>query len=710
VSDDELGPPPFGGLQLPLSLSRGLPPPSQSRQLFDRLAGVPDGDAEQIRIQAQIFQWYLPLAEYLARRYANQATRSDIAQAAARAGLIKAVKRFDPARGVEFPQYAAPFIVAEITRELRERRQLRERQLRDRIFAPRGSREPGEFGPTPATAVPEQAAPPAQPAPPGQPAPAPPAQPAPAPPAQPASAPPAQPHPARPRAAPPWAAPPWAAPPAQAVSVPPAGAAPAAAEPGRYLVGELPSRVQAERELSLIVSITGQAPGPGLAAARLTGLHPGPQGTQITLVVGADTRLRALGELQQTLTVPPHGDSQPVRFAFRAARAGLARIRLTAWLGGTFLAELQLEVSVEPSEPRADSRRCAARIGALQADPGEVTLQVHWDGTRYSFQLLSQRYLFGPVLAKSLTEEPGRAVERTVAMLRKMAADVSGYTPALAARWVRETGTGLWQDLVPKTIQDQFWLLHSSITSFTIACADDAVPWELLYPLTPNDDAGFLVEQFPVLRRIYNQGRTHRIPIGEPRYVVPPGAPGNARDEVEAISRILARPAGPAITGLTDLLDLLDTGSTGLLHFACHNTFELGAGGSSITMTDGPFLPLLLNSAAGRRCLAARSPLVFINACRSAGASAELTQMMSWASQFMAAGAGAFLGTLWPVRSSRASLFAEAFYTALMSSEDLGQAMLTARRATRDDADPTWLAYTCYGDPAALAVSGAERR
>ena len=356
----------------------------------------------------------------------------------------------------------------------------------------------------------------------------------------------------------------------------------------------------------------------------------------------------------------------------------------------------------------ADNQRRSAPIDVMRADPGEVTLQVHSDGARYSFQLLSQRYLFGPVVAKSLTEEPGQAVERTVAMLRKMAGDGSGYTPALAARWVRETGTGLWQDLVPKIIQDQFWQLRDSITSFTIACEDDTVPWELLYPLTPTDDAGFLVEQFPVLRRIYNQYRTHRVLVGEPRYVVPPGAPENAQDEVDSISRILGQPAGPAITCLADLLDLLDAGCTGLLHFACHNTFSLEAGGSSIKMADGAFVPQLLNSAVGRRCLAARSPLIFVNACRSAGVSAEYTQMMGWASQFMAAGAGAFVGTLWPVRSSRASSFAEAFYAVLMTGEDLGQATLTARKAAKDDADPTWLAYSCYGDPTALAVSGSQ--
>jgi Protein kinase domain/CHAT domain/Tetratricopeptide repeat len=476
-------------------------------------------------------------------------------------------------------------------------------------------------------------------------------------------------------------------------------------EPARYLVGEMQSRVRAGAEVSLIVSITTKSPEPGLAATPLPGLVPGPKGVQVTLVVRPDTELLALGELQQVVTVPPHGDSQPVRFAFRARAVGLSRIRLTAWLGGTFLAELRLDVSVESERPMADNQRRSTPIGAMQADPGEVTLQVHTDGARYSFQLLSQRYLFGPVVAKSLTEEPGQAVGRTVAMLRKMAGDVSGYTPALAARWVRETGTGLWQDLVPKSIQDQYWQLRDSITSFTIACEDDTVPWELLYPLTPTDDAGFLVEQFPVLRRIYDQCRTHRVLVGEARYVVPPGSPANAQDEVDAVSRILGQPADSAITDLADLLDLLDAGSTGLLHFACHNTFSLEAGGSAIKMVGGALVPQLLNSAVGRRCLAARSPLIFVNACRSAGVSAEYTQMMGWASQFMAAGAGAFLGTLWPVRSSRASMFAEAFYAALVAGADLGRASLAARQATKDDADPTWLAYTVYGDPAALGVS-----
>ena len=378
----------------------------------------------------------------------------------------------------------------------------------------------------------------------------------------------------------------------------------------RYLVGEFPDRASAGAEVSLIVSITSEVKARDLAVALLPSLAVGPEGVAVTIVVRPSSGLVTLEELQQTIIVPPYGDGSPVRFAFRANAVGLSRVNVTSWLGGTFLAELRLEISVESDIRTTESQRRRVAIGALEADPGEVTLQVHSDGAQYSFQLLSQHYLFGPVLAKSLTERPGQAVERTVAMLRKMASEASGYSPALAARWVRETGTGLWQDLVPRLVQDQFWELRDSITSFTIACDDDTVPWELLYPLTPGNDSGFLVEQFPVLRRVYDQRRSHQVWLGDAKYVVPSGSPGNAQEEIAAIRKILAQPASPTIADLASLLELLDTGSTGMLHFACHSTFSLETGGSSIKMADGAFVPQLLNSAVGRRCLAGKNPLI----------------------------------------------------------------------------------------------------
>jgi CHAT domain-containing protein len=152
---------------------------------------------------------------------------------------------------------------------------------------------------------------------------------------------------------------------------------------------------------------------------------------------------------------------------------------------------------------------------------------------------------------------------------------------------------------------------------------------------------------------------------------------------------------------LDELISLLD-GPPGVLHFACHNTFADDAG-STLSLEGGPLRPSDLAVSVQQHGLAQASPLVFFNACRTAGEVPGLMQMMGWAKQFMGAGAGAFLGSLWAVRSSAARAFADAFYRALVTDRaSLGAASLAARKAIAgDDGDPTWLAYTVYGNPSA---------
>lgn len=78
----------------------------------------------------------------------------------------------------------------------------------------------------------------------------------------------------------------------------------------------------------------------------------------------------------------------------------------------------------------------------------------------------------------------------------------------------------------------------------------------------------------------------------------------------------------------------------------------------------------------------------------------------------MGAGAGAFTGSLWAVRSSSARMFAEEFYRVLVRGrQSLGTASLQARQAiAADEGDPTWLAYTVYGNPAASFGSKQDPR
>jgi hypothetical protein len=342
-------------------------------------------------------------------------------------------------------------------------------------------------------------------------------------------------------------------------------------------------------------------------------------------------------------------------------------------------------------------------MGALASEPGEVTLQVGiTDDNRLSFQLIGEA-LYPVELSRRLAGDPSSAVGAIVDELRAMAARTSPFTtPTLIRNRLQNLGAQLWAEAVPEAIRRQFWEQAGNIRSFTVASDMDTIPWELLYPVDGDNDNGFLVEQFPVVRRVFGQGRTRAITLTDAAYVVPPGSPGNAQQEVEAVRALLVGVSDRGVvTRLEEMVALL-LSTPSLLHFACHNQFN-EATGSVINLDGGPFRPGDLAMAVQKRGLAGASPLVFLNACRTAGEIPGLVQMMGWAKQFMGAGAGAFLGSLWAVRSSSARTFADAFYQEFVTHrQPLGMASLKARQAiAADDGDPTWLAYTVYGNPAA---------
>jgi len=465
----------------------------------------------------------------------------------------------------------------------------------------------------------------------------------------------------------------------------------------RYLLAHLPYRTPQHTDVSLIVRVCRQPANWASAAAPL---RVADGGAKVSVLVQVSPGLSPTGPLEQVLDVPAEGDSAPLRFAFQAREIGPQRVRVLAFAGGTFLAELEVEVSVESGGPSISGEPVVASLSDVDARYGEVTLQVRNDGDRTVFQLLSDSYLFEPVQVEATAGDPAAAVERVIGTLRQLAMGRGPYSPGMARRWMREAGIGLWNDVVPELIKHQYWQLRDHITSFTIATSHDVLPWELLHPLRPGSDDGFMVEQFPVLRRVFGQQRYHRMSIRPATYVVSGQAPANARVEIDTLTPLIGDVG--VVDELGALLDLVD-GGCGPLHFVCHNSFT-NESGSSIAMNGGPFVPGLLNGAMVRRSLAARRPLVFLNACRTAGAVPEYSRMTGFAQQFMAAGAGAFVGTLWPVRSDSASVFAHAFYALLRDGEPLGRAAMLARRtAIRDEPDPTWLAYTVYGDPHARA-------
>lgn len=423
------------------------------------------------------------------------------------------------------------------------------------------------------------------------------------------------------------------------------------------------------------------------------------EGQNLLLVVHAPG-LRLLSDQRLMVRVPGAGDSSPVMFELQADSEGPRSVSITAWLGGTYLGELLVEVTA--GRARGQHREHRAEIGT-EASEGAVSLVVRYDPELNAYRFEFRDEDNPSEVVSRLSFEPRRRIERLVADLDALAGGRSGYSADQARDYLVNAGAELWRELVPKGLREQFWDRQHRIRQLTILADKDTVPWELLYPRDPGHNAGFLVEQFPVTRGIFGRKPASTLSLGPPRFVLPRGSSPEAESDIDAMRRLLDPAQAPrdVISDLTPLQDLIRAGDFGLLHFACHNRFEPDDD-ASIKLGSVQFTPRFMTTAVIDKVLARTAPTVFMNACRTAGLAPTYNRLDGWAGKFLEAGAGAFIGSLWAVSDGTAREFAEELYLELKKGASLGHAMMAARgRAATHADDPTWLAYSAYGDPRA---------
>jgi RNA polymerase sigma-B factor len=89
--------------------------PLAEQRLWERVAA---GDE---RAREELVRSDLPFAEAMAKRYRTAREPHEDLEQVASMGLIKAVDRFDPSRGVPFKGFAGPTILGELKRHFRDR-------------------------------------------------------------------------------------------------------------------------------------------------------------------------------------------------------------------------------------------------------------------------------------------------------------------------------------------------------------------------------------------------------------------------------------------------------------------------------------------------------------------------------------------------------------------------------------------------------------
>ena len=151
-------------------------------------------------------------------------------------------------------------------------------------------------------------------------------------------------------------------------------------------------------------------------------------------------------------------------------------------------------------------------------------------------------------------------MEQLVAGLDDLAKGRSGYSAAQARDYLVNSGAGLWHELVPEPLREQFWDRQHRIRQLTILADKDAVPWELLYPMDPGHDAGFLVEQFPVTRAIFGRRPARKLSLWPARFVLPEGSLPEARSRDRRHAAVCSTRDSRrvmVISALTPLQDLI---------------------------------------------------------------------------------------------------------------------------------------------------------
>lgn len=386
-----------------------------------------------------------------------------------------------------------------------------------------------------------------------------------------------------------------------------------------------------------------------------------------------------------------------------------------------------------PATPEAESLGSAALVEGIDGikfvSPGtavpDVILRVvqDEDGKTLHFRIFSPRSkigyrekAMGKVTIQRL-KDPTLLLADYFAELNEMAQTAIGSLDAAEsednlARTV-SIGNAIYEQMFPDELKEEYWRLkklrdEGKIQSLLILSDEPWIPWEMVYPY--HDDHAendFLAGSWQLSRWQAGLGLNPGLTVRTVQLVAPTLDLDFVQEEKQFFEGIPAvRPlvsVGEPITDRRRFLAQVKEGKVQVLHFATHASFVgENADTSPIHLEMGEVISPIDLSGPATAGIRKERPLVFLNACHGGRLEFTLTGLGGWAERMVKqVAATAFVGAYWEINDELASHFARSFYEQLLAGATLAQAFYTARKGIRDaaPANPTWLAYTLYGDP-----------
>lgn len=466
-----------------------------------------------------------------------------------------------------------------------------------------------------------------------------------------------------------------------------------------YLATSLPARLVLGARASLIVKITGEDTR---GAAALSGAR---MGDELDLVVETAGAVSIEGPSDATLRLTEEHIAH--RFSVKGERLGTGKITVYAFQDGTQIGRVKVETVVVAASADEGAVQQVARIQPVQAPP-ELALYVFERKAERSYEVRVtaadpkhrlNMAKFGPVQLDHDVEAFFGAFYKDIEDILRSSGSAQDKLDQLGVK-----GGYLFEKVVPSELRARLWRLREQIRSIHIQSEEPWVPWELCR-LTGTDDTGyvaegdFLCEQFAITRWLMESPQHTELTLTDIGLVIPPDVGLPAAIVEQAFIQGLAGPdrkVTPIAAHFVKLREALGRGIHDALHFAGHGLYHVGdADRSAIQLAgDQRFTPQHLTGVTWN--LGRKKPLVFLNACEIGRSGTTLGSMAGWPRAFLAAGAGAFIGSYWKISDVSASSFAQIFYETLLSGATVGEAVQTARCAVKAADDPTWIAYTVF--------------